>query len=105
MILGVKTQTPLGTSLRSLVQGFVLTKQTEGKSPKTVEYYRGNLRRFLWYAEQQDWSGDARVITEWNIREFAKSVRDLGGRCTDYVKRVSTGVLGPGHKIAIVRSS
>jgi len=90
------------TSLKSLKKGFVLTKQTEGKSPRTVEYYRDSLKRFMWYAEQQGWSDDARVINEWNIREFAKSVRDLGGRCTDYVKRVSTGVLGPGHKIAIV---
>jgi len=43
------------TSLRSLVNGFVLTKQTEGKSPRTVEFYSENLKRFLWYVEKQNW--------------------------------------------------
>jgi site-specific recombinase XerD len=70
MVTDLKPQTPLGTSLTSLVKGFVLTKQTEGKSPKTVEYYRGNLRRLLWYSEQQRWPDDVRLLTEWHIREF-----------------------------------
>jgi len=70
MVTDVKVQAPVGTSLRSLVQGFVLTKQTEGKSPKTVEYYRGNLKRFLWYSKKQSWSDNIRLLTEWHIREF-----------------------------------
>jgi len=57
-------------SLKSLVAGFVLTKRTEGKSPKTVQYYQDNLRRFLWYAGRQGWSDDVRFLTEWQIREF-----------------------------------
>ena len=57
-------------SLKSLVKGFVLTKRTEGKSPRTVEYYQENLRRFLWYAEGQGWSDDIRFLTEWQIGEF-----------------------------------
>lgn len=57
-------------SLKSLVVGFVLTKRTEGKSLRTVEYYQENLRRFLWYAERQGWSDDIRFLTEWQIREF-----------------------------------
>ncbi len=59
-----------GTSLKSLVTGFVLTKQTEGKSPRTVEYYGDNLRRFLWYADQQGWSDDIRLLTQWQIKQF-----------------------------------
>jgi site-specific recombinase XerD len=65
-----KVETPLGTSLRSLVAGFVLTKQTEGKSPRTIEYYGDNLRRFIWYAGQQGWSDDIRQLTQWHIKEF-----------------------------------
>jgi len=57
-------------SLKSLVAGFVLTKRTEGKSPKTVQYYQDNPRRFLWYAGRQGWSDDVRFLTEWQIREF-----------------------------------
>jgi len=54
----------------SLVNGFVLTKQTEGKSPRTVEFYSENLKRFLWYASKHDLPDDIRMITEWHIREF-----------------------------------
>lgn len=70
MVTALKVKAPTGTSLKSLVKGFVLTYQTDAKSPRTVEYYRENLRRFLWYAQNQDWPDDARLITEWHIREF-----------------------------------
>lgn len=63
-------QGPPGVSLKSLVVGFVLTKRTEGKSPRTIEYYQENLRRFLWYARRQGWSDDIRFLTGWQIREF-----------------------------------
>jgi hypothetical protein len=33
--------------LKSLVNGFILTEQTEGKSPRAVEFCSDNLRRFL----------------------------------------------------------
>lgn len=71
---------PPGNSLKSLVSGFVLTKNTEGKSPRTVEYYRENLRRFLWYAEKQGWSDDIRLLDEWKIREFLGYVRNEKNR-------------------------
>jgi len=70
MVASLKLEAPLGTSLKSLVRGFVLTKQTEGKSPRTVEYYRDNLRRFLWYAEKHSWPDDIRLLTKWHIKEF-----------------------------------
>ncbi len=54
MVTYVNPQASLGTSLRSLVKGFILTKQTEDKSPGTVEYYQENLNRFLWYAEKEN---------------------------------------------------
>ena len=67
MLVSPRSGTVPGTSLRSLVEGFVLTKQTEGKSPRTVEFYRENLRRFLWYAEKQNWQDDVRMLTGWHI--------------------------------------
>ena len=48
----------------------MLTVRTDGKSPRTVEYYEGNLHRFLWYGQRVGWPDDARFITEWHIREF-----------------------------------
>ncbi|MCJ7743543.1 MAG: phage integrase N-terminal SAM-like domain-containing protein, partial [Dehalococcoidales bacterium] len=70
MVGSLASGVPPGTSLKSLVTRFVLTKQTEGKSPRTVEYYRENLRRFLWYASKQGWPDDSRLLGEWRIREF-----------------------------------
>jgi site-specific recombinase XerD len=70
MAVLTRTEVPEGVSVKSLVRGFVLTKRTEGKSPRTIEYYQDNLRRFLWYAEKQGWSDDIRFLTEWQIREF-----------------------------------
>jgi len=70
MVTDLKIQAPAGASLRALAKGFVLTKQTEGKSPRTVEYYQDHLRRFIWYATQQGWSDDIRTLDEWNIRQF-----------------------------------
>ena len=70
MVIAIKEAGCPGTSLKSLVNGFVLTKQTEGKSPRTVEFYSENLKRFLWYASKQGWSDDVRMLTGWHIREF-----------------------------------
>lgn len=74
MVVSLRSGAPLGTSFRSLINGFVLTKQTEGKSPRTVEFYSENLKRFLWYAKMQEWSDDIRMLNEWHIREFLSYV-------------------------------
>lgn len=79
MIKTTQTRVPAAQSLRTLAKGFVLTHQTEGKSPKTVSYYRDNLRRFLWFAEEHGWSDDPALLTEWEIREFLAYVR--GEKC------------------------
>ncbi len=71
---------PVTTSIRSLVKGFILTLNTDCKSPRTVDYYEANLRRFLWYAEHHEWPDDARLITEWHIREFLAYTGGEGNR-------------------------
>jgi len=70
MVETIKSEVRPGTSLKSLVKGYLLTHQTEGSSPHTVEYYRGILKRFLWYAEKEGWPDDTRLLDEWHIREF-----------------------------------
>jgi site-specific recombinase XerD len=80
MVTHANLHSPSGTSLRSLIHGFVLTKQTEGKSQRTVEYYRENLRRFIWYADTKNWSDDIRSLTEWHCREFLAYVGNQSGR-------------------------
>ena len=56
--------------LSAVVQGFVLTLKTEGKAASTVEFLQGNLRRFLWYANQKGWPDDVQAIDAWRVREF-----------------------------------
>ncbi len=70
MVIGIRLEVPSGTSLSSLVNGFVLTKQTEGKTQRTVEYYGENLRRFVWYTQEQGWPDDIRYLTQWHIKDF-----------------------------------
>lgn len=70
MDISTRPTAPPGTSLKSLINGFVLTKQTDGKSPRTVEFYSDNLKRFLWYSQRQKWPDDIRMLTEWDIRDF-----------------------------------
>ncbi len=57
-------------SLSALVQGFVFSLTAEGKVPATVNYYQGNLKRFLWYAHEHGWSEDPRALDTWKLREF-----------------------------------
>jgi len=56
--------------LSSLVEGFIFSLSAEGKLQSTVNYYKGNLKRFLWYVKQQNWPDDPRAIDSWKIREF-----------------------------------
>jgi len=69
MVMSTVIRQP-GTSLRSLIGAFVLTKLTEGKSPRTIEFYSENLRRFIWYAERENWPQDIHGITQWHIKAF-----------------------------------
>jgi site-specific recombinase XerD len=80
MVVSIRSQVPASTSINSLVKGFVLTQRTDCKSQRTIEYYESNLRRFMWYAEQQQWPDDVRLITEWHIREFLAYTGEAGNR-------------------------
>jgi len=70
MLGSTKLNARPGTSLTSLVRGYLLTHQTEGSSSHTVRYYRGILDRFLWYGTRQGWEDEATLLDEWHIREF-----------------------------------
>jgi len=62
-------------NLPQLVEGFILTLTAEGKSPKTISFYGGNLRRFLWYIKVHGFPGNAQELTVQHIREFLAYVR------------------------------
>jgi site-specific recombinase XerD len=65
--------------LSTLVEGFIFTLKAEGKTPATVRYYQGNLRRFQWYVKQQAWPDDAKALDRWKLRQFL----DYAGSATN----------------------
>ncbi len=56
--------------LGNLIQEFKLCCQTEGKSPKTIEWYTTFLNRFLAFLEFGDYPTDAAQINKEVIRAF-----------------------------------
>ncbi len=56
--------------LGNLIQGFKLCCQTEGKSPKTIEWYTTFLRRFLAFLGSRNYPADAAKINKEHIRAF-----------------------------------
>jgi len=58
------------TSLKLLVQGYILNCQCEGKSPVTITTYEEHLRRFLSYCRQHDFPDEPQKIDIYHIRSF-----------------------------------
>jgi len=56
--------------LGNLIQGFKLSCQTEGKSPKTVEWYTTFLQKFLAFLELRNYPTDATQINKEHVRAF-----------------------------------
>jgi len=56
--------------LSNLIQGFKLSCQTEGKSPKTIEWYISFLLRFLKFLEQNGLPTQLDHIEKTHIRQF-----------------------------------
>lgn len=59
-------------TIENLTQGFKLTCQTEGKSPKTIEWYTGFLERFRQYLTMKDYPYVTDQIDKVHIREFIR---------------------------------
>lgn len=56
--------------LGNLMQGFRLSYQTEGKSPKTIEWYATFLEKFRNFLERRNFPTDVSQIHKSHIREF-----------------------------------
>jgi len=59
-----------GIGLRELVDGLLFSVQAEGRSTRTVEYYRDKLRLFLTYAHEKGWADNSTMIDSHRVREF-----------------------------------
>jgi site-specific recombinase XerD len=58
------------TEIENLMQGFRLGCQAEGKSPKTIEWYGGFLKRFRQFLVSRSWCTSVGQIDKTHIREF-----------------------------------
>jgi len=62
--------------LKTLTQGFKLSCQTEGKSPKTVEWYTSFLERFRRFLESNGFPTPIDSITKSHIRAFIRYLQE-----------------------------
>jgi site-specific recombinase XerD len=58
--------------LKNLIEGFKLTCQTEGKSPRTIEWYFALLTRFQHFLEDKKILTDLGQIGEEDVRTFIR---------------------------------
>lgn len=58
--------------LQNLIEGFRLSLQTEGKSPKTIEWYTTFLDKFCKFLERHDFPTDVSQINKSHVREFIR---------------------------------
>lgn len=56
--------------IENFIQGFKLTCQAEGKSPKTIEWYTNFLERFRGFLASRGQSSSIEQIDKTRIREF-----------------------------------
>ena len=63
-------------TLESLLDVFISTKRTEGKSPKTLSWYEGMIKAFLRWGQTDKKLRDLTLV---NVRAF---IADLQGRKT-----------------------
>ena len=56
--------------IESLIKEYVLNCRCEGKSPKTISFYQGNLERFLWYCRQNKFPTSPAELMPLHFRQF-----------------------------------
>ena len=75
-------QNEKGIGLRELVDGLLFSLQAEGRSVRTIGYYRDLLRPLLDYAQHNGWHGGVGSLDPHRIREFLSWVGSRSYECT-----------------------
>lgn len=70
MIDHVAVSAARGSQLSQLVESFILAKSVEGKTKDTIEFYRSNLARFLWWLSDQKHQSSVKGLSTDVIRRF-----------------------------------
>ena len=59
-----------GVDLESAIRGFLLSLELENRTEKTLDYNRGNLSRFLWYAKENAFPSALAEINAGHVKMF-----------------------------------
>jgi len=67
---GISEHIVRAPSFDRLVEGYIITLKSEGKSIHSVAYYQRVLNNSLWWCEQQGIPEDVERITSAHMRSF-----------------------------------
>ncbi len=70
----------MSTTIKQVIQDFLLTCKVDGKSHGTIECYSDKLKGFHWYATNYDWPDDVSAIITQHLREFLVYLRGTSHR-------------------------
>jgi site-specific recombinase XerD len=74
----------MSTTIKQVIDGFLLSCKVEGKSWGTIDCYRDKLKGFLWYATKYNWPGTIDEVNTQHLREFLVYLRETEHRlCTE----------------------
>ena len=85
-----------GLKLKKQIDEFLLAKQVEGKSQDTLDFYRDNLGRFLWWLKHTNIRLDLKSIDVNTIRSFLAYVQTatnrwgIGSKSSEHKASMST---------------
>ena len=89
--------------LRDLVDGLLFSLQAEGRSVRTVGYYKDLLHPFLDYAHDQGWSSNLGSLDAHRVREFlswaaSRSQEHIVGNGTRRVRKAKPTTAWPYYR-------
>ncbi len=66
----------MSTTIKQVIDGFLLSCKVEGKSYGAIDCYVDRLKGFLWYATNYNWPDGISEITTQDLREFLGYLRE-----------------------------
>ncbi len=115
----LKNSIPI-TSIKSLMQGYILNCHCEGKSQDTIKNYQYRINCFLWYCQENGYPDEPESITSSHIRQFlwylstesnrwgnsSTSARKPASQATvNHYYRVLSGFFGWLHREELIRDN
>jgi len=93
----IRVMPPQNSQLEHIIDDFILAKTVEGKTKDTIDFYRNNLYRFLWWLEYAKTAAVLKSLNTDTIRHFlyymqTEKVR-FGGFSSSSKRKASQGTV------------